>query len=100
MDWSVTTGACACVGVLKIAIPSTGTVITSTRARSLAPLGMTFLKFIQAPRPIVLQQARHRAVRKQSSTGLTPRTIVGLVVGIPDPLHRCAADRAWLPESS
>src|SRR5918993_184425 len=51
----------------------------------------SLLHFINRPGPILFQQPRHGAICKQSSTRLTPRAVIRLVVGVADPLDRCTA---------
>src|SRR2546423_7970439 len=50
--------------------------------------------------PILLQQSRQRAIGEQLSVRLTARTIIGLVVGVANALHRRTADGAWLTKLS
>ena len=44
-------------------------------------------QFVQGARPVFSQQTRQASVRKELSTCLTVRTVVGLVVGIADALY-------------
>ncbi len=57
---------------------------------------MAGLPRVDTAGPIVLQQPRHRAVSQHLAAGLAARAVVGLVLGIPDPLHRRAARPARL----
>src|SRR5437667_9665984 len=59
-----------------------------------------FLEIVDGPRPIVFQQARERAIRKQASAGLAGRAVVALVLGIDNPLHRRAAHGTRLLEAA
>src|SRR5262245_51952178 len=49
------------------------------------------LQFLDALRPVVLQQARQRPIGEQPSPGLTARAVVALVLGVDDALHGGAA---------
>src|SRR5688572_23564133 len=57
-------------------------------------------ELLERSRPILLEESRHRAVGEQTTICLTALAIVRLVVRVPNALHRCAADRTWLLESS
>src|SRR5487761_172288 len=59
--------------------------------RDSSPLARFHL--VQGARPILMQKARERAVGEQAASGLAPRTIVSLVVRMPNPLNRGAASR-------
>ena len=50
--------------------------------------------------PIVFEQPRERAVGEDPPVGLAARAVVRLVIGITDPLHGRAADRARLAEAT
>src|SRR5690606_16041343 len=56
------------------------------------------LQFVQVLGPIVLQEQRERTVGQQLPTRLAGGAVVGLVVGIDDPLHRRATPRTGLLE--
>src|SRR3954453_21967440 len=51
----------------------------------------SLLQLLQAPGPILLEQPRESAVGEEASARLADGTIVGLVVRVPDPLHRSPA---------
>lgn len=53
---------------------------------------------LQAPGPVLLQQARHGPIGEEPSIGLAGRAIVGLVLRVPDPLDGRAADGAGQSE--
>ena len=55
-------------------------------------------KIVEISWPVVLEQARKRAVGEDPAFGLTAGTIVGFVIGIADSLHGCAAYWAGLTE--
>src|SRR5689334_13523923 len=59
-----------------------------------------FLEFVERARPIVLQQARHRAVGKKASVGLAGRAVVALVLRIHDALNGRSTHRARQSVSS
>ena len=54
------------------------------------------LEFVDAARPVRLEQAGQRAVGEQLAAGLAGGAVVALVGGVPDALHRRAARRARL----
>ena len=54
------------------------------------------LKIIEMSRPIILEQARQRAVGQDSAVRLAAGAVVGLVVGVADPLHGRTADGTGL----
>src|SRR5689334_13916961 len=62
--------------------------------------GEAVLQLLQAPGPILAQQPGHAAVREEPPVGLAGGAIVGLVVGIADPLNRSAAHGTRLAEAS
>src|SRR5581483_3182645 len=51
------------------------------------------LELVERARPVLMEQARERAIGEQPSRGLAGRTVVGFVVSVADPLNRRAADR-------
>src|SRR3954462_1108857 len=57
-------------------------------------------QLVDRSRPILFQQSRQRAIGEQLAIGLTTRAVVGLVVGVADPLHRSSTDGTRLPELS
>src|SRR5258708_15365119 len=48
------------------------------------------LELLQCARPVLFEQARHRSIREQAPSCLTARTVVRLVVAVPDTLDRTA----------
>src|SRR5690606_15323177 len=58
-------------------------------SRGLAPLP----QLVQRPRPVSLEDAGKGAIRQQLTVRLAARAVIGLVLGIDDPLHRRAARR-------
>ena len=54
--------------------------------------------FIKMSWPIILEKPRKRAVGKDAALSLAARTVVGLIIGIANPLHGGAAHGAGLPE--
>ena len=64
----------------------------SDRTRSCFPL-------VDVAGPVVLEQAGQAPVGQHPPAGLAPRTVVRLVLGVADALHRRTAHRAWLPEA-
>ena len=56
------------------------------------------LELVYGTGPVGTEEAGERTVGQDAATGLAPGAIVGLVVGVPDPLDRRAADRARLAE--
>ncbi len=48
---------------------------------------------IQAAWPVILQQARQRAIREYPTTGLALCAVVGFVILVANPLHRRLAYR-------
>src|SRR5262249_36144807 len=56
----------------------------------------TLLEGVDGTGPVVVEQTRQRAVGEQLPTGLTARAVVGLVLGVHDPLHRRATGRTRL----
>src|SRR5215472_3060743 len=59
--------------------------------------GAGFLQLLQAPRPVLLEEPRERAIGQEPSAGLAGGTVVRLVVGVDDALDRRAAVRTRLP---
>src|SRR5439155_1090252 len=55
------------------------------------------LELLQPSRPVLLQQARERAVGEERPARLAAGTVVRLVPRVDDPLHGRAADRTRLP---
>jgi hypothetical protein len=49
---------------------------------------LDFLQLVQTPRPVVFEQPRQASIREQFSSGLAFRTVIGLILGIDDALHR------------
>src|SRR6187551_3851549 len=70
------------------------------RGGGLAALPLHPLQLLDAPWPVVAQQARERTVGQYASLRLAPRAVVGLVLGVADALDRRAADRAGVPVPS
>ena len=62
------------------------------------PAGTGALQLVERSRPIIFQQPRQRAVGEDAASGLAARAVVGLVVGVADPLYGGAADRARFAE--
>ena len=58
------------------------------------------LDVVDGARPVVLEQAGHRAVGQNAAARLAARAVVRLVVGVADPLDGRAADRTRLPEAA
>src|SRR5688572_25885616 len=56
-------------------------------------------QFLDAARPVVLEQAGQRPVGQYAAAGLAARTVVGLVGSVPDTLHFGATDRARLAKT-
>src|SRR5262252_4113348 len=56
------------------------------------------LEIVNGFRTIGAEQPRHRSVSQQPSSRLAPRTVVALVVGVPDPLHGRGTHGARLPK--
>ena len=56
------------------------------------------LEFVEGPGPIVFEQTGQRTVGQQPAVRLAGGAVVGLVVGVGDPLHRRAASRARFVE--
>ncbi len=54
------------------------------------------LQLVQVSRPVILEQARERPIGEDTALGLATGAVVGLVVGVADPLQRYGADRAVL----
>src|ERR1700724_2714443 len=54
-------------------------------------------QFLECARPVVVQQARERAVGEQAAAGLALRAIVSLVARIAYPLNLSPAARTRLP---
>src|SRR5580698_2654987 len=54
------------------------------------------LQLVQASRPIRAEQARQSPIGEQLSARLTAGTIIRLLVGVADTLHRITAARARL----
>src|SRR5262249_9796033 len=68
--------------------------------RALHPVpggGPGLFELLEAPRPVLLEEARQRAIRQEPPSGLAGGAVVGLVVGVDDALDRRAAVRARLP---
>ena len=60
--------------------------------------GLTeFFQFLDAARPVGLEQPGEGAVGKQFAAGLATRAVVALVVRVDDALHQGRAHRAGLP---
>src|SRR5436190_23033429 len=57
---------------------------------------LQLLELVDRFGPILLEQARQRAVGEQAAVRLAARTVVRLVVGIADSLHLGLANGAWL----
>src|SRR5262249_1460928 len=53
---------------------------------------------LQSGRPVLFQQARHRAVCEDAAAGLAACAVVAFVVGVDDALHRRVTDRTWFFE--
>src|SRR5207237_4035679 len=53
--------------------------------------------FFESPGPVGLEEAGEGAIGEQAAAGLAARAVVDLVLGVDDPLHRRAADRARAP---
>jgi hypothetical protein len=64
------------------------------------PAALPRLQLLQRPRPILLKELRQSPVGQQAAAGLAGGAVVGLAVGIDDPLHRRAADGAGLAEAA
>src|SRR5262249_53366143 len=58
------------------------------------------LPLIQAAGPILLQQTREGAIRKEAAFCLACGAVVTLVFGINNPLHRCSAYWTRLAEAA
>jgi hypothetical protein len=58
------------------------------------PLSGFPVKRFDGLRPVLLQQSGQRPIREQSPTGLAARAVVGFIVRISYPLHRCLTYRA------
>src|SRR5437868_2512032 len=58
------------------------------------------LQRLDGPGPVVLEQARQRAVGQQLAASLAARTIVGFILGVTDALNGCATYRAGLAIAS
>ena len=54
------------------------------------------LELFQSARPVLLEQARKRAVRQELAARLADGAVIGLVIGVADALHLGAAARARL----
>src|SRR5687767_5966381 len=52
---------------------------------------------LQRARPVLLQKARNRAIRKQAPFRLTRRAVIAFVFGINDALDRRLASRTGFP---
>ena len=66
-----------------------------TRSRSVVAPAQG-LEFFQSARPVLLEQARKRAVRQELAARLADGAVIGLVIGVADALHLGAAARARL----
>ena len=55
-----------------------------------ARLRSVAFQFVQVARPVVLEQCAEGAISEDAALGLAAGAVVGLVVGIADPLHGCS----------
>src|SRR5436190_7066261 len=85
----------ACSAQSKTRWRCTRTTRRSSRSWFRDPTGGLF-QLVDRARKRFLQQARQRAVGEDPAAGLATRAVVGLILGVDDPLHRGAADRAGL----
>src|SRR4051812_44406617 len=69
----------------------------STPNASRTGSSLSVLQLLEAPGPVLLEQPGKAAVGEEPPARLADGTVVGLVVGVPDPLHRSAAPRAGFP---
>src|SRR5437867_2985017 len=58
-----------------------------------SPRNSSLLQLLERTRPVGFQETGKRAVSQESPAGLTPRTVVGLVRRVDNPLDRSAALR-------
>ena len=68
--------------------------------RTSRPRGRTALEVFDPFRPVGLEQPRQRSVGEQSTLGLALGAIVGLGVGVPDPLDRGGAIRTRVAKAT
>src|SRR5882762_11993280 len=73
---------------------------TLSPPRHLGEPPAALLELVDRARPARLEQAREGAVGEDLAAGLAARTVVGLVLGVHDALHRRAAHRAGFAKSS
>src|SRR5262245_52869663 len=57
----------------------------------------SLFQLLEGARPVLLEQAGQRPVGEELATRLAARAVVGLVLGVDDPLDGGPAHRAWLP---